>query len=135
MLGPFVELLEIIGCKIKMQAPVETEPVHIALNSVDELLLLFSRIGVIKAQVTAAAIFLRHTKIDPDRLRVSDVQIAVRLRWKTGHHLSDASGGFVGIDDIADKVAPRLNRSRVVCHRAPQFDIGLMWQMPLHPPR
>ena len=53
--GPFVELLEIVRRVIEMLAPVEAQPVHVALDRVDELLLLLGRIGVVEAQVAPAA--------------------------------------------------------------------------------
>ena len=55
VLGPFVELLEIVRRMIEMLAPVEAEPVHVALDRVDELLLLLGRVGVVEAQMAAAA--------------------------------------------------------------------------------
>ena len=82
VLGPVVELLEIVRRMVEMLAPVEAEPAHVALDGVDVFLLLLHRIGVVEAQVAAAAEFLRHAEIQADRLGVADMQIAVRLRRK-----------------------------------------------------
>ena len=63
MLGPLVELLEVVRCVIEMGSPVEAEPAHIVLDGVDVFLLLLRRIGVVEAQVTAAAELLRNAEI------------------------------------------------------------------------
>ena len=115
VLGPVVELLEIVGCEIEVRAPVEPEPAHIALDRVDILLLLLGRVGVVKAQMTAAAIFLRHLKIQADRFGMPDMEIAVRLRRKAGHHLASTTGSQIGIDNVANEVASRF-RGRFVHH-------------------
>ena len=86
VLGPFVELLEIVRGVIEVLAPVEAEPAHVALDGVDVFLLFLGRIGVVEAQVAAPAELLGDAEIEADRLGVADVQIAVRLRRKAGHH-------------------------------------------------
>ena len=72
MFRPAVELLEIIRGVIEMFAPVEAEPAHIALDGVDIFLFFLGRIGVVEAQVAAAAEFLRDAEIEADRLGVAD---------------------------------------------------------------
>src|SRR5215472_13396405 len=52
---------------------------------------------------------------------MADVKIAVRLRRKTRHHLGVAPGGYIGIDDVADKVAARPRRCGLVHHRIPRL--------------
>ena len=113
MLGPLVELLEIVGRVIEVLAPVEAEPAHVALDGVDVFLLFLGRIGVVEAQVAAAAEFLRDAEIEADRLGVADVQIAVRLRRKAGHHAGMPLGREIGLDDVADEVAPALSNRRL----------------------
>ncbi len=108
VLGPGVELLEVVRGVVKVLAPVEAEPVHVALDGVDELLLLLGRIGVVEAQVAVAAELLGDAEIQADRLGVADVQIAVRLRRKPGDDLGVASAREVGLDDVADEVATRF---------------------------
>src|SRR5712691_7750193 len=97
---------------IEMRAPVEAEPAHISLDGVDIFLLLLGRIGVVEAQVAAAAEFLRHAEIEADRLGVADVQIAVRLRRKAGYHRSVALGVEIRLDDVADEIAPGFRYCR-----------------------
>src|SRR5205085_2804389 len=85
------------------------EPTNVALDRVDVFLLLLCRIGVVKAQMAAPAKLGRIAEIDPDRLGVSDMKVAVGLGRKPGDDLADAVGGEIGRDDIADKVAPDLD--------------------------
>ena len=106
--GPRVELLEVIGGMVEVLAPVEAEPVHVALDGVDELLLLLGRIGVVEAQVAVAAELLGDAEIEADRLGVADVQIAVRLRRKPGDDLGIASAREVALDDVANEIATRF---------------------------
>jgi hypothetical protein len=87
----------------------------VTLDGVDILLLLLNWVGVVEAQVTAAAVLLRYTKIQTDRFGVPDMEIAVRLGRKTGHHLRSAPGLQISIDDVADEIATRFHR-RVVPH-------------------
>ncbi len=63
VLGPLVELFEIVGRMIEMCSPVEAEPAHVALDGVDIFLLLFRRIGVVEAQMAAATEFLCDAEI------------------------------------------------------------------------
>lgn len=120
VLGPLVELLEIVRGVIEVLAPVEAEPAHIALDGVDVLLLLLRRIGVVEAQVAAAAELPGHSEIQADRLSMADVEVAVRLRWKTRDHRLVAAGREVGLNDLPDEIAAGLcRRRRVARHRAP----------------
>ena len=97
MLGPFVELLEIIRGVIEVLAPVEAEPAHVALDGVDIFLLFLGRIGVVEAQMAPAAEFLGNAEIQADRFGVADMQIAVRLRRKAGDDGFVPLGGEVGM--------------------------------------
>ncbi len=101
-----------------MRPPVEAEPAHVALDGVDIFLLLLHRIGIVETQVAAAAELLRHPEIEADRLGVADMQIAVRLRRKAGHHRAVAFRIQIGLDDIADEIAPRFRYRRLAdyCH-------------------
>src|SRR5215471_8617666 len=112
VLGPLVELLEVIGRMVEMCSPVEAEPAHVALDGVDIFLLLFRRIGVVEAQMAAATELLCDAEIKGDRLSVADMQIAVGLRRKAGHHRGVAFGSEIRFDDIANEIAPRLRHHR-----------------------
>ena len=103
--GPVVELVEVVGGVVEMLAPVEAEPADVLLDRVDVLLLLLGRVGVVEAQVAMAAELLRDAEVERDRLRVADVEVAVRLGREAGHDLRDPALAHVGGDDVADEVA------------------------------
>ncbi len=116
MLGPRVQLLEVIRCVVEMFAPVEAQPVHVALDRVDELLLFLRRIGVVEAQMATAAELLCDPEVQADGLGVADMQIAVRLRRESGDHLGHASGLDVALDHLTNEVAPGIARGcRFAC--------------------
>ena len=81
LLGPLIELLEIVGRMVQVFRPVEAEPPDVAHDLVDVLLRLLDGVGVVEPQVAVSAEFLRDAEVDADRLRVTDMQPAVRL-WR-----------------------------------------------------
>src|SRR5258706_404112 len=102
---------------IQVLAPVEAKPAHVALDGIDIFLLFLGRVGVVEAQIAAAAELLGDAEIQTDRLGVADMEVAVRLRRKARHHRSVALGVEIGLDDVADKVAPRFfNRCFAIRH-------------------
>ena len=111
LLGPLVELLEVVAGVIEVLAPVEAEPADVAHDRVDVLLALLGGIGVVEAQVAAAAELPGHAEVEADRLGVADVEIAVRLGRKARDHLAaEAAGAVVLDDDLADEVAGLRSR-------------------------
>jgi hypothetical protein len=117
VLGPAVELLEIIRRVVEVLAPVEAEPAHVRLDRVDILLLLLGRVGVVEAQVAASAELLRHAEIEADRLGVADMQVAVGFRREAGDDLGMAARLHIALDDVANEIAPCFRRRRFVRHR------------------
>ena len=115
-LGPVVQPLEIVGGVEEVGSPVVAEPVHVGLDGIDIFLLFLGRVGVVEAQMAAAGEFLRDAEIERDRLGVADVQIAVRLRRESGHDPAVLFGGEIGLDDVANEIAPRLCRYRFCGH-------------------
>jgi len=98
--------------------PVEAQPFHRVDNGIDVFLIFLFRIGVIEAQVAAAVVVARQTKIDVDRFGMADVQIAVGLGWKTRHDLRQqlalaviavaiGTGNQIGFDDAAQEIGRR----------------------------
>src|SRR5207247_995181 len=63
------------------------------------------RIGVVEAEIAVPAVLLRDAKVEADRLRMADVQVAVRLRRKARDHRAMAAGGEVVFDDLTDEIA------------------------------
>ena len=114
LLGPLVELLEVVAGVIEVRAPVEAEPADVARDRVDVLLAFLRGVGVVEAQVAAAAELPGHAEIDRDGLGVADVKIAVGLGRKARDHLAaEAAGAVVLEDDVANEVAG----FRLVAHR------------------
>src|ERR1700674_3661159 len=93
-----------------MFVPIEAEPAYIALDSIDISLLFLGRIGIVETQMTAPAKFLGNAEIETNRLGVTDVQVAIRLRGKAGDHLFDAPGIEIGLDDLTNEIAPGFIR-------------------------
>jgi len=64
-----------------MFAPVEAEPADVLLDRVDVLNVFFDRIGVVEAQVAAAAVLERHAEIEADGFGVADVNACWVRYW------------------------------------------------------
>ena len=77
-----VHSVKIIRREIQMLAPVGTEPFDVLQNRIDELGLFLGRIRIIEPHVEGTVVLFGNPVIQQDRLRVSDVQIAIRLRRK-----------------------------------------------------
>ena len=58
--------------------------------------------------MAAAAKLLRDAEIEGNRLGVADVQVTVRLRRESGHDSPVLAGREIGLDDVANEVAPYL---------------------------
>jgi hypothetical protein len=98
---------------VEVPAPVEAEPAHVALDGLDEKLLLLRRVGVVEAQMTAPAELLGDAEVQADRLGVADMQEAVGLRREAGDHLLAAPGLQVAAHRLTDEVAGPLLACRV----------------------
>ncbi len=119
---PFVELIEVVGREVEMLAPVEAQPADVFLDRVDVLLLLLDRVRVVEAQVAAPAELARDAEVERDRLRVPDVQVAVRLGREAGYHARMPALPQVGGHDLADEIAS-LRRGRILsAHLAAALD-------------
>jgi hypothetical protein len=69
----------------------------------------FRGIGVVEAQVALAAVAFREAEVQADRLRVSKVQVAVRLRRKARLHAAVVlAEGEIGVDLVVDEVVVGL---------------------------
>src|SRR6266581_3895195 len=103
-----IESLEVIGSVEHPILPVETHPAHVVLDGLNVFEVLLGGIRVVEPEIRAAAEFFGNSKVEADGLSVTDVQIAVRLRGKTGDHSSAVLAGLqISCDDLADEV-PRL---------------------------
>src|SRR5436190_18412218 len=105
MAGPRVELLEVVGGEVEALRPIESEPLDVTLDRVDVLYPLVCRVRIVEAQVATAAEFLRKLVIQHDRLRVAQVEEAVRLGWKARDRDTRAAGLDVRRYDAANEIA------------------------------
>ena len=112
-LGEIVELVVVVGRVIAMRAPVETEPAHRFGDRRLELDVFRRRVGVVEAEVAAAAVLRGQAEIQDDGLGVSVVQITVRLGRKARDHLAAVFARSVVLgDDGAQEIGRRRGRSR-----------------------
>ena len=104
--GNIVQLLEVIRGKKHLVLPVEPQPSNIVLNGLDVLKIFGGWIGIVESQVAdAARSIVCQAKVQADRFRVADMEIAVRFRWKTRNDSAAMFAGFViGSHNAADKV-------------------------------
>src|SRR5690606_26857234 len=98
-----VEHLEIVR-GMAQRGPVEAEPAHVFLDRGDVLGVFPGRVGVVEAQVAAAAELGGDAEVQADRLGVADVQVAVRLRREAGADRGVLAAGQVLADDLPDEV-------------------------------
>ena len=103
---PLVQLLEVVAGVEQVLAPVEPQPADVGHDRVDVLLLLLGRVRVVEPEVAGAAELAGDAEVEGDRLRVPDVEVAVRLGREAGDGRRDPPRGDVGADDLADEVAP-----------------------------
>ena len=108
--GPLVHLLEIVRGEEQPVAPVRADPAHVLDDGVHELLLFLGRVGVVEPQIEQPAEILRDAEIDPERLRVADMQIGVRLRREARVDAVEAPGAQVLLHRLADKIRGRSGR-------------------------
>ena len=96
--------LEIIRREEQPVLEVGSQPLYVLDDGLDELGLLFRRIGVVETEIELAAVFLRQAVIQKDRLGVSDMQVAVGLRRETGLHMVVDALRQVFLDLLLDKI-------------------------------
>ena len=108
LFGEAVELVEVVR-RERRAGPVEAEPANIAHDRLDVLGALREWIGVVEAQVGPAAELLGDAEVQADRLRMADVQKAVRLRRKARHDALVASRIEIAADALADEI-PKIGR-------------------------
>ncbi len=105
---------EIVRRVAQAVAPIEAEPMHVAFDALDELFGLALGVRIVEPQEAGAAELLGDAEIDADRLRVTDVQIAVRLgREARLHAPAVLTGRDLVRDDLTDEVAAARGLSGV----------------------
>src|SRR6185437_2141621 len=130
MLGPCVKLLEIVRRMEEILPPIEAEPAHIALDRVDIFLIFLGRIGVVVAQIAAAAELFGDTKIQAYRLGVTNVQIAVGFGREARDDRLVLPRRQIAAHDVADKILARFAYRRVgECHGVNLFRSNVAWRI------
>ena len=81
--GKVPEFLEIVAGIVDV-GPLEAKPLDVVLDTLDIFGVFLDGIRIVETEVTLTTVFLGQTEVDGDGLGVSDVQIAVGLRWETG---------------------------------------------------
>ena len=113
ILRPRIKLHEIIGRVVEVLAPIEAQPAHVALDSVDIFLLFLGRIGVVETQMAAPVEFLGDPEVQANGLRVTNMQVAVWLRRKACHNTLFPTRIEVRLDDVPNEIAARLRYRHV----------------------
>ena len=120
--GAVVQGLEVVRGESQPIPPIEAQPSQILLNGLGVFGAFLERVGVVEAQIGAAAVLLGDAEVQADALGMADVQIAVGLRRKPGHHpafqkavsqipldaLPDEIGAHEGFSPFAAADAPRI---------------------------
>ena len=99
-----VVLLEVVGTVEETIAPVEAQPVDIFLDSINVLDIFLCGVGVVHTQIADTAELLSCAEVDPQRLAVADVQVAVGLRGETGVYMGINAVFKVFLDKLVDKI-------------------------------
>ena len=84
--GDIVALLIVLAGKEQAALPVEAQPADVIHDAVHILGFFLGGVGIVKAQVGHAAVALSGQKVRHQRLAVTNVQVAVGFRGKTGVH-------------------------------------------------
>ena len=88
--------------------PIKAEPADIGLDGFNKFGALAIRIGVIEPQSATSLEVLSKAKVETDRLRMSNMEVPVGFRRKTGRNaLRVAAGLEVGGHELADEVSWR----------------------------
>ncbi|MNW50629.1 hypothetical protein D3C74_280850 [compost metagenome] len=111
-----VHLFKIIRGKIKL-LPFKAEPLHVFLDRIDVFRIFLYRVGIIETQMRTAFEFICQRKVNPDRLRMPDMQISVWFRRKTCYDRINLPAVNVFGNNIFDKIW----RGAVVLHRYQPF--------------
>ena len=108
LLGPLVELLEVVGGVEHAVLPVAAEPADVVADGIDVLLLLLGRGWCRRSEVELAAVLHGQAEVQADRLGVADVQVAVGLRREARvDAAAEPPGAVVLLDDLLDEVQRR----------------------------
>ena len=107
MLGPFVDLLEIVRSVYRLGVGAESEPGDILADRFGVVGVLGVGVGVIESQQADAVILRGHGVVEADGFGVAYVQEAVRLGREAGlHSAAESADLVVGPHHLAHEVEP-----------------------------
>jgi hypothetical protein len=87
--------------------PRAAQPFHRIDDGVDVFLLFLLRVGVVEAQVAAAAVLGGEAEVEQDGLGVAEVQVTVRLGREAGADLAGSSGAAAWSAAVPGRPAQR----------------------------
>jgi hypothetical protein len=104
--GIFIELFKIVRGIKEPVSPIKSEPSDIIHDGVHVFEVLFAGVGVVKSQIAEPSlVFGGYSEIETDRFGVSNVEITVGLRGKSGvHPASPFTVLQIFCDDVSNKV-------------------------------
>ena len=90
-----MELLEVIRGSGCLEWSV-AEPVHDLVDMIDELIVLLAWVRIVKSQVRVTSMSFSDFKVEADGLGVTDMEVAIRLRWESRVDLTSSEGTVLG---------------------------------------
>src|SRR5262249_44110306 len=109
---PIIELLKIVGSVVEL-LPLETQPTHVFLDGVYIFGFLFLGVGIVEAQIGAAAELVGQPEVQADGLGMANMEIAVGLRREPRPDTALVLAGLqVVANNLADEVGGRRGRAR-----------------------
>ena len=80
--------------------PIKSQPFDVLLDRVNIFCILCNWIGIVKAKIGFTLVFVSQSKIQAYAFRVSQMQVAIRLRWKTRMHGFRLSRCQISLNDF-----------------------------------
>ena len=121
----FIHLREVFGSVVKPIFPVKAKPMNIIFDILNVFHVFLRGIGIIHTKIAQTAKFFSRAKVDADSFGMSDMQIAVRLRRKTGmypHTCKASAIRDILFDKLMNKITAFLSSFLcpfdLVAHRA-----------------
>ena len=94
---------------VKTILPIEPKPADIFFYGLLVFFFLFDWIGIVEAEIAFPSIITSDSKVQADRLGMSDMQITVRLWRISGEDFRNFSRPDICADYISNKVVPFRN--------------------------
>ena len=104
LFGVFIALFKVIAAVKNAAVGGGTQPFQIFQDALHILVAFAGGVGIVKAQVKLTAIGFGGHVVDVNGLGGTNVQVAVRLRRKTGMDLLDLALGKIRVNDLSQKI-------------------------------